>query len=241
MSHAWAICIGVQDVSALAPLRLMSGVEIAVAGAEIWLRGKALEDTIAARLSALPARGRFEWIGSDQLRRLDRRIPSERLPAASWHPLSEWLRVELPVAALPGFLPATIPLRLVRSVDERDPDLLLTTLEAFHRFVLEAASVRLERLRFAASDDGPVLVHGTPLPPLPGKRFVLHQSIAVPAGFTWRPAVSAEVAARRLVVSGAALVLWNEDDTVTRLHAEQLIPVTRSGVAATIKALADSL
>jgi hypothetical protein len=241
MSHAWAICIGVQDASALAPLRLVSGVEIAVAGAEIWLRGRALEDAIAARLSALPARGRYEWIGSDQLRRLDHRIPSERLPTASWRPLSEWLRVELPVAALPGFLPATISFRLVRSADEREPDLLLTTLEEFNRFVLEAASVRLERLRFAASDDGRVLVHGTPLPPLPGKRFVLHQSIAVPAGFTWQPAISADVAARRLGVSGGALVLWSEDDHITRLHAEQLIPVTRSGVAATVEALADSL
>jgi len=241
MSHAWAICIGVEDGSALAPLRLVSGIEIAVVGVEIWLRGRALDDATAARLSALPGRGRFEWIGSDQLRRLDHRIPSERLPTASWQPLSEWLRVGLPVVALPAKLPATVSLRLVRSVHERDPDLLLTTLEEFHRFILEAASVRLERLRFAASDDSRVLVHGTPLPPLPGQRFVLHQRVAVPAGFTWQPAVSAEVVAHRFGVSGDALVLWNEDDTITRLHTEQLIPVTRSGVVATVGVLADSL
>ena len=241
MSHAWAICIGVEDASALAPLRLVSGVEIAVLGAELWLRGRALDEATAARLSALPGRGRFEWIGSDQLRRLDHRIPSERLPTASWQPLSEWLRVELPVAAIPAYLPPTVSLRLVRSVEERDPDLLLTTLEEFHRFILEAANVRLERLRFATSDDSRVLVHGAPLPPLPGRRFVLHQRVAVPAGFTWQPAVSAEVAARRFGASGDALVLWHEDNTITRFHTEQLIPVTRSGVAATLKGLADSL
>ena len=116
---------------------------------------------------------------------------------------------------------------------------MLTTLEEFHRFIFKAANVRLERLRFAASNDGRVLVHGTPLPPLPGQRFVLHQGVAVPAGFTWQPAVTPEIAARRFGVSGDALVLWNDDDTITRLHAEQLVPVTRSAVVATVNALAD--
>jgi len=240
MNHAWAICIGVEDASALAPLRLVSGVEIAAIGVDLWLRGRALDDSTAARLCALPGRRRFEWIGSDQLRRIDHRIPSERLPTASWQPLSEWLRVELPTTALPAYLPATVSLRLVRSADERDPDMLLTTLPAFHRFVLDAASVRLERLRFAASDDSRVLVHGKPLPPLPGQRFVLHQRVAIPAGFTWQPAVSAEVVARRFSVSGDALVMWNEDNSITRLHTEQLIPVTRSGVVSTVEALAAS-
>jgi hypothetical protein len=145
------------------------------------------------------------------------------------------------MAALPASLPGAVALRLVRSADERDPDLLLTRLGEFHGFVLRAAGVRLERLRFAVSDDRRVLIHGTPLPPLPGQRFVLHQRVAVPAGVTWQPAVSAEVVARRFRVSGDALVLWNEDNSITRLHTEQLIPVTRSGVVATVKALADSL
>jgi hypothetical protein len=240
MNHAWAICIGVKDTGALASLRLVSGVEIAMVGVTVWLRGRAVDDSTAAQLSGLPARGRFEWVGSDQLRRLEHRIPSERLPAAFWQPLSEWLRVELPVAALPASLPATASLRLVRSLEEREADLLLTTLEEFHRFVLATARVRLDRLRFAASEGGRVLVQGTPLPPLPGKRFILHQGVAVPAGFTWQPAVSVGVVARRFGVSTDTLVIWNEDDTITRLHSEQLIPATRSGVVATVGALADS-
>jgi hypothetical protein len=83
-----------------------------------------------------------------------------------------------------------------------------------------------------------VLVKGTPLPPLPGQRFVLYQGVAVPAGFAWQPAVSAEVVIQRFNVSGDALVLWNADDTITRLHQEQLIPVTRSAVRKTAERLA---
>lgn len=238
MNHAWAICIGEKDASSLASLRLVPGIEIAVAGSLVWLRGESVDDSISPRLAALPARERYEWMKPDRLRPLNHRIPSDLLPAASWLPLREWLQVELPVAALPASLSATVPLRLVRSTEEREANLLLTTFDEFHRFATEAAQIRLERLRFAATENSRVLVHGTPLPPLPGQRFVLRQGLAIPAGFAWQPAVSAEVVIRRFGVSGNALVLCNTDYTITRLHTEQLIPVTRSAVRATAKGLA---
>jgi hypothetical protein len=128
----------------------------------------------------------------------------------------------------------------VRSGEEREPSLLLTNLEEFNGFAVTAAQVRLERLQFAADDQGRVLVRGEPLPPLPGRRFVLHGSVAVPAGLAWHPAVSAEVLARRFGVSVDALVVWNEDGTITRLHAEQFVPATRSAARMTAQALAGS-
>jgi hypothetical protein len=111
--------------------------------------------------------------------------------------------------------------------------LLLTSLETFKQHVLTAAQVRLGRLQFAADGQGNLLVRGKPLPPLPGQRYVLHQGVAVRAGFTWEPMVGAEVLARAFGVSGDSIVLWQEDDSLTRLHGEQFIPVTRSAVLAT--------
>lgn len=221
------------DAAALAGLRLVPGVEVAESALELWLRGQPAEVSFAARLLALPAMGRYERLPPDRLRRLDERIPSRQLPSLSWQPLSTWLRAELPAAALPGNEPAVVELRLVRSAGEREPELLLTGLAEFQRFVEQAAWVRLERWRFAADASGRVLVRGTPLPPLPGKRFALNEGVAVPAGFGWSPAVSAGVVARRLGASDEALVLWNEDGTLSRLHREQFVPVTRSAVAAT--------
>jgi len=188
----------------------------------------------------LPATGRFEWLSPDKLRPLENRIPSQRLPVLGWQRLDAWLRVEFPAAALPGNQPETVALRLVRSGDERNPDLLLTRLDTFQQFAAQAALVRLVRLRFAAAADGRVLVHGTPLPPLPGQRFVLRSGVAVPVGYGWEPAVSAEVLAHRLGASDEAPVLWNEDGTITRLHSEQFIPATRSAVLATARAIRES-
>jgi hypothetical protein len=154
--------------------------------------------------------------------------------------LNAWFRIETPAAALPANNPPAISLRLVRSTVEREPELLLTSLGELKQFAALAAQVRLERLHFAASADWSVIVRGRPLPSLPGRHFVLHGGVAVPAGFSWEPAVGAEVLNRRFGVSGDTLVLWAEDGTVTRLHGEQFVPVSRSAIRATEQALCES-
>ena len=239
MNFPWAICMGREDAAALAAIRLVGGIEVAEAGKEIWLRGQSGDDSLDGKFSALPANARYEWLKPDQLRRIDQRVPSGRFRALQWQPLVAWLQVELPVAALPALEPRPVSLRLIRSAEEREPELLLTDMESFQKFASQAAQVRLNCLQFAAASDGRVLVRGKPLPPLPGRRFVIHSGIAVPAGFAWQPAVSPEVLARRFAVSGAALVLWNEDGTITRLHGEQFIPVSRCAVRTTQQAFAE--
>ena len=240
MNFPWAICIAREDAASLAALRLTMGLEVAESGQDVWLRGQRGDESLDAKLSALPARGRYELLAENHLRQIDRRVPSARLPNLRWQPLEAWLQVELPVAAFPANEPASVPLRLVRSTDERNPELLFTRFAEFKRFAEQGAQVRLDRLQFAADAGGRVLVRGRPLPPLPGCRFILHGGVAVPAGFAWQPAVSAEVLTRRFGVSGDALVLWNEDGTITRLHGEQFVPATRSAVRATGQALAES-
>lgn len=209
------------------------GVEVAEAGNDIWIRGKPADESLDIALSSLPACARYERLVSNALRRVDQRVPCGRLPELHWQPLSSWLQVGLPSAALPGNEPKPASLQLVRSTVEREPELLLTTLDDFKRFVMQAAQVRLDRLQFAAAADGRVIVRGKPLPPLPGRRFGLHQGVAVPAGFAWQPAVSSEVLARRFGVSGDALILWNEDGSIVRLHGEQFVSASRSAVRAT--------
>lgn len=238
MKFPWAICLAREDAGSLAPLRLQTGIEVAEIGTALWIRGRFADDALSAKLAALPATGRFEWLETNQLRALHERIPGAALPTAQWQSLAAWLRITLPIAALPGDTPAPVALRLVRSVEEREPQLLLTTVTALKEFVATTGRVRQERLTFAAAFSGAVLVRGRPLPPLPGRRFVLFDGVAIPAGFRWTPAVSPAVLARKLGVSGDALVLWNEDGTITRLHSEQFVAVNPAAVRATEEGLA---
>lgn len=240
VNFPWAICLAQEDAASLGALRLADSVEVAEDGGLVWLRGKPADERLASKLSAFPARERYECLSSGQLRRIDQRIPTGRLPAAQWQPLSSWLRVKLPDSSFPAELPRAVRLHLVRSTNEREPELLLTTLEELTRFSAMAPQVRLARLRFAANPGGFVLLHGQPLPPLPGERFVVHGGVAVPAGFSWEPNVGADVLARRLGASENALALWNTDGSITRLHSEQFVPLSRSALRATQQALTES-
>jgi len=239
VNFPWAICIDREDIGALACLRLISGVEVGEDGMLIWVRGKQGDEQLASRLLRFPSRQKYEWLAPNQLRQVDRRIPMERLPDLRWQPLDAWLQVEMPTAALPANPPKAIPLRLVRSTLEREPELLLTGIEEFKRFGATAAQARLNRLQFAANVHCQVLVRGLPLPPLPGVRFVLHGgSVAVPAGFSWHPGVGVDALMRCFGASGGALVVWNEDGKITRFHSEQFVPASRSAIRTTGEVMA---
>jgi MoxR-vWA-beta-propeller ternary system domain bpX2 len=252
MSSQWAIRLALADAESLAPLRLTRGIEVAEKDSFIWVRG-ANDEKLERLLRALPAVARYEVTGGNRLRNLESRIPSETLPALNWQPASTWLQVQMPsspyvgkgppphvggyeghggpVAARPGLPPVSI--RIVRSAEERAIDLLVTTVDDWREFAINAAEVRLRNLRFAVDADGNVVVRGKPLPPLPGRQFVVDGNIAVQAGFTWEPGVSADVLCRRLGLSADALALFHEDGTFSRIEAEQFVPATRSAVRET--------
>lgn len=225
------------DAASLAPLRLTPGIEVAEKEPLIWVRGNNTDEHLGPLLHALPAVARYELLPNNRLRRLELRIPSETLPSLPWQPLSTWLRVRLPPAANPADSAdasiQTVSIRIVRSGEERTPELLLTTLSDWQSFALNAPEIRLRHLRFAVDSAGNVIIRGRPLPPLPGSQFVVNGNIAVKAGFSWQPAVGAEVLTRRFGLSPEALALFHEDGTFTRIEGEQFVPASRSTVRET--------
>jgi hypothetical protein len=251
MSFSWVICLAPADAASLAPLRLTRGIEVAEKEPFVWVRGASSDEKIERLLRALPAIARYEVTSGNRLRNLETRIPAETLPALNWQPINTWLRVQMPstipvdeartsyvgksppphVGGYEGY--GTVALRMIRSAEERPIALLMTSLDDWREFALNAPEIRLRQLRFAVEESGNVVVRGKPLPPLPGRQFVLHGNVAVQAGFTWEPAVSSDVLSRRLGLSADALALFHEDGTFSRIEAEQFVPATRSAVRET--------
>jgi hypothetical protein len=237
MNFPWVICLAREDASAVAGLRLTTGIEVAEADGRIWLRGPAATESLAAALQRLPALARYEAFGGHRLRKLECSIPSDVLPPLNWQPIKVWMQVEQPDEhAVFRNKPhiSSIGIRLVRSTEEHEPDLLLTTLQDWSEFALSAAGVRLGPLQFAVNETQQVLVRGQPLPPLRGRRFVAQGNIAAPAGFAWQPAVSSAVLVRLLGISENDLALFYEDGTFGRVQAEQFVPASRAAVRETV-------
>jgi hypothetical protein len=61
--------------------------------------------------------------------------------------------------------------------------------------------------------------------------------VAVPAGWTWRPALDAAVLRQRLGVEQGELALLAPDGTCEKLSADAFVGATRSAVRLTAEAL----
>jgi hypothetical protein len=248
MSAQWVIRLALADAASLSPLRLSRSIEVAEKERFIWVRGASGDEKIERLLRALPAIARYEVTSGNRLRNLESRIPAETLPALNWQPVNTWLRVQTPSTnpRAPSRTPhvggyqcfGSVPLRIIRSTEERPITLVMTSLDDWREFAVNAPEIRLRQLRFAVDEAGNVVIRGKPLPPLPGRQFVLDGNVAVQAGFRWEPAVSAEVLSRRLGLSADALALFHEEGTFSRIEAEQFVPATRGAVRETAQGFA---
>lgn len=234
VSAAWALRLPVSAAGALAPLRLIAGVEIGEhpAGNEIWLRGRSADEVLAGALRALPAIARYAWLPDGRLQPHGATLAVERLPAVEWQLLRAWLRFAVPLTRLPANTPPAVQITLGPGYDARPANAALVPLAALLDWMLVAPALRLAPLRFAATSAGYSLVLGSPLPALPCRACFEDSGVVVPAGLAWRPTVSALVVRRLLRAPNDAVVVW--DETGARvLNAELFVTASRGAARAT--------
>ncbi len=231
MTQRWAIRLCEREharlAKTLAPLRLVPGIELLRERDTHWLRGPDQPDpSIDAALRAL-AGDRFTIRDDAQLVPSGARVPRGSLPTGHWKPLCEWLGVVLPDLAYAAAVTERVDLRLVRGGSACEANVLLTTPAHWKHYASGAAQIRLQGLRFAASADE-VIVHGTPLPPLPGLRLVARDGVAVPAGWTWEPPVDPAVLRVVFAIADGDLAIWRSTEQWTHLRQADFVHATRS-------------
>jgi hypothetical protein len=220
-------------VSDLAALRLFPNIEFAEIGGAYWLRGTTLDDVLEHELKKIPGLARFTLLPSDKLRHAGSRIPDRTLPPAVWRPLRQAVTAALPVAALGGENTQKIPIALIRASEEQPVLALLTGLDAWVEYAAGASLARLAPLRFAATENREVLVLGTPLPSISGRRFAGTEGILAPCGFSWTPKVEPSVLRQLFELRPDDWVLLAEDNTHQIIRAEQFVAASRSAARRT--------
>lgn len=228
-STSWAGCLGRADAASLDSLRLTPGLEAAIVGDMVWLRGGIMDNALGLQLCKLPWRERYGVLDGGRLRRLHSRLPCGFLPNAQWMPLAQVVWPTPPAIAMPAPLSQRVALRLERSWEEREPDVLVIANPAWLAYAESASLSRLTPLRFAQSRHH-ALVRGRPLPPLPGERFVEVEGVAVPAGFHWFPRVEAALLRGMLGLKEGDLALFRPDGNITRIASDRFVTASRSAV-----------
>ncbi|MEI6948298.1 hypothetical protein V9K67_13965 [Paraflavisolibacter sp. H34] len=222
--------LAAKDAPALGAVRSLPGLRAAAEGERVWLRGLPAAPPPAVR--ALPLRG--AWLLGEQglLFPPGGHTPTGRLPEGTWQPLTDFLKVDLPVSGLPGQAEPHTTVQLVPSARFHEGAALLTDREGFRCWAEGAPQVRLQALRFTVSEQQ-VLLLGTPLPPLPGKEYWQSGSVLLPCGYDFDPPLLARLLAARFNAGGDAYLLFDPDGSWERVPFDCFAPLSRSAARTT--------
>jgi len=239
LSQPWAVRLEKAELDSITKLRLAEGAEIYDAHDEVWVRGTSLSESLARLLRRHPHARRYWILPDDQLISPGKLVPSGYLPDGPWTPLCDWLSAELPTAQFARRNAGKLKLRLVRSSEAAEPNLLVSEIHTWLAHGSIAPQVRLSKWAFAAAADGRVVVRGMPLPSIQGGRFVETRGIAVPAGWTWSPQVSVEVLAEAFRLKDQDIALWQADGGCELICGTQFVRASRNAIRTTARKLAD--
>lgn len=225
----WAARLAPGGVASLDALRLCAGIECCEHDGELWLRGA---DEMPR---TVPWTWRYEIHDGTLLREPGHILPCGTLPAGEWRSLAEAFRLLVPLRSRAGIAPPPITLSLVRCGECHEPAMIEISARDWLAFAETAPAVRLAALRFARTDSGRVFIAGAPLPALPCARFTVREGIAVPAGFTWSPRVTAATVRSALRLEEAEMAVFFHGGTCLRIPARAWISASRAAARADVR------
>lgn len=202
-----------------------------------WLQ---CPESDSAETAAVPALERHTDNGNGLLIPQGKIVPAAPAPRGPWLPLADALPVIPSPARSPGRVLAGATVELVRTAHSRPEEALLTDTNSLARWAETAPRVRMDRLRFAAAEDGRAFVSGSPLPSLPGAPCYFMGALALPCGWEPAPHLAPAWLEKALAPPRGAVALIHPDGRVELISQESFLPLTLGAARRTSAARARS-
>jgi len=222
-----------KDLEALAMVRCIEGLQAVIDDQCIWLRGITSLDSMDKRLKQLPIKNTYVVDEQDHLFFPGGLTPVDTLKPLQWLPLNELIKVDSPVAALPGKTSERVAIKLIVSDQEKKGEALITTLDIWKAYAETAPAVRLQAIQFAVSENGEVLIIGNPLPPLPGKEYWIDQGVLLPCGFEFEIPLAATFVNSRMNENNYAVIVFDTAGNWQQIDKAFFVQGKRSAVRLT--------
>ena len=224
-----------KDKEVLGAVRCFPGLRAAVEHDLIWVRGifAAEEPNPNVKIRSLPAVRSFTIDANENLFPLGSITPVGKLKKMDWEAIDDLIELEMPTSALPAQVEEKYRPKLVQSSRAAEGSALLTTLDAWKAYADTAPKARLEKIKFATSGNGKVLLLGTPLPSVPGKEYWMRDNMLLPSGYDFEMPVVASLIASSLDPAKEHVLLFNEDGSWEKIAMEWFAAATRSAVRLT--------
>jgi hypothetical protein len=232
------MALAMSDFESLGTVRTVDGILASTFEGKIWLRGIPLLEKADKRVRQLPAEKTYLMNEEQLLFPVGGATPEGKLPETNWKSIAEFVSVENPVSAMPGLIKGQsesyrVPFKLNRSELSKEGEALYINLEEWKAFADSTPLHRLQALKFAVSDQGEVLVMGTPLPAIPGKEYWMRDMMLIPGGYDLEyPALSAQISERLNPLKDAVIVL-HEDGNWEKIGWDDFVSASRSAIRLT--------
>lgn len=228
----WVLVLQGSDLPKIGKIRCWLGMQAAELEGQLWLRCPMQQAELEEALRCLPLLFTYREDEQGLLFREGQLTPSARLPQLNWTPLTEYISVELPTAALPAMAPNKYTVKLTPLATAQNGVGLKTTLEQWQQYAETAPAIRLECLHFALSEIGEVMILGEPLPPISGEEFWQRGSVLLPAGYDLEWPIVAELLAIRENTAGQYYLVFDQKGNWEKIEKECFVPATRAGIRA---------
>jgi len=221
--------LAADGLAALADVRCVPGVRVALAGDRVWVRWEAGDEQVLRRVLPIPGVRLYLLRNNDWFRH-GHSLPAFEVPAdLDYRTLYEVLtpaRVQ-PIAP-PAWNGQPVTFVLVPDDRPRPTTALRCGLDVLAAWADKMPEARLTALR-SARFQGQVLVLGARLPLLPGAERFWGTHALVPVGWRLEPSLPESAVQQALALSADQLLLMRADSSEI-LSLEVFRPLTRAGL-----------
>lgn len=196
-----------------------------------WLRVPAGDEEDFRKL---PLLGRWVGLPDGKMVREGRQVPEAILPGDGWRALAEFFPLAPPPRGAPGMPPVPVSFQLEKDDADLPAGALLCDWESLAAWADTCFAPRLEKLRFACSNDDRAFVCGEPLPPLRGSSFHAIGRLWLPCGYRLPDHVWTDLLEELLGLGKNRIAILHPDGSHEEMDEENLITATRAAVRASM-------
>ncbi len=221
-----------EEREALGAIRCLPGLYVAE---DELLYVKGIDEAAMAdnRIKQLPVLHSYVLDEEQRLFPLHALTPTGRLKQLQWHPIADFINIELPLSAMPAKLASKLPVKLVQTGNANEGCALMTKLNTWKEYAETAPAVRLEHLRFAVASTGEVFIIGSPLPPIPGNEYYEDNEILLPAGYAFEVPLVSVILRQKFNTVGDAAIVFTATGDHYNIPSTSFVKASRSAIRLT--------
>lgn len=222
-----------QDINYLGGFRTYENIYAAQDDNLIWLKISDQSEELMAKIKTLPVKEKYLLDKNDNLFFIDQLTPVAKLKNLNWLPINYFVSLEFPQSLSPAKVESNYLVKLIASARSENGQALITSLDLWKKYVETASEIRLNKLIFAVSENGQVLVIGEPLPSIPGKEYWLKDNILIPCGYNFEIPIIASLISEKLDSTKTNFIVFDINSDYEKISKENFVSVTRSAVRLT--------